>query len=166
MTLKISRQSREELARVKNLERLTKSGIEHGLFISARQMRKSAQDEITKGVKTGRLYPRVTYTTSAGTRKVKRNHRASAPGETHANISGKLKRSIGWRISWQELDFGYGFQTRSPAPYYAKFVEFGTVKMAERPSLKNAIEANEANLVRNLTDEIGKRLEGVGGFLE
>jgi hypothetical protein len=66
---------------------------------------------------------------------------ASAPGETHANLSGRLRRSIGWKVSGtHEMEWGYGVvQKKDEAPYYAPYVEEGTTRMDARPSLGNAV---------------------------
>lgn len=103
-------------------------------------LKKRANREILHGPKTGRIY---VIRTATGRRK---RHRASAPGETHANRSGRLRRSLSWKVyGWQRAAFGYGVAVKASeaAPRYARFVEHGTRKMEPRPSLANAIEKEE-----------------------
>lgn len=108
-----------------------------GFLLYMQALKRRANHEILHGKKTGRV-----YRVRKGGRV--RNHRASAPGETHANLSGRLRRSLSWKVhGWQRAEFGYGVATNASevAPLYAPFVEFGTSRMEARPSLENAIEA-------------------------
>lgn len=52
------------------------------------------------------------------------------------------------------MSFGYGI-TRD-APDYGKFVEFGTRRMAARPSLENAINFTQGNTQGNFTSEMNQ----------
>lgn len=47
---------------------------------------------------------------------------------------------------------------RYHAPYYAHFVEFGTVKMGARPFMRPAFDAKKAEAVEVIADYIRKRL--------
>ena len=84
----------------------------------------------------------------------RRRHTASRPGESHANQTGTLRRSAGWKVRGMELDFGYG--VTEPEPEYAGWVENGTrdkngqVKMAARPSVRNSIKSNQRNTEQHL----------------
>ncbi len=111
-----------------------------GFLDLMRALKKRANHEILHGKKTGRVY-RVRL--PSGRMK---NHRSSAAGETHANLSGRLRKSLSWKVyGWERADFGYGVAVleSQAAPRYAPFVEFGTSRMAPRPSLMNAIEKEE-----------------------
>lgn len=104
-------------------------------------LKKRANHEILHGKKTGRWYR---VRTASGRR---RRHRASAPGETHANLTGALRRSLSWKVhGWERAEFGYGVSTDASnrAPRYAPFVEFGTRRMEPRPTLWNAVAKEEA----------------------
>jgi hypothetical protein len=108
---------------------------------------KEANNEILHGHKSGVKWPTLP-------------NRSSAPGETHANQSGALRRSIGWKVHGSDsLTFGYGAGGSPSAPPYARSVEEGTVKMAARPSLANAIKATNRNTVVNLEIEIKKAVQ-------
>ena len=70
---------------------ITEGVIREGFFQTGGQLKKYANEKILRGVKSGRLY-------RIRRGKIIKNHRASAPGETHANLSGTLRRSLGWKV--------------------------------------------------------------------
>lgn len=82
---------------------------------------------IKKGPKTGRLY-RIPGR--------KRRHRASAPGQAPANLTGALRRSVDFNVrGYDQMEFG-------DQKMYGKFLETGTKKMAARPHLIKAVRTN------------------------
>lgn len=104
-------------------------------------LKKEANREILHGRKTGRAG----YIRLPG-RKRRKWHVSSAPFETHANRTGKLRRSLSWKVhSYSHAEFGYGVATTEAdsAPRYAGFVEYGTKRMKPRPSLHNAVEKTD-----------------------
>lgn len=114
--------------------------IRQGFFLLGKDLRKTASEEILHGKKSGRVY----YIRTRSGRR--RRHQASAPGESHANITGETRRSIGWHVDgWHSLTFGYGVDDRGPAPDRAEWLEFGTGRMRARPSLQNAMNAAQRN---------------------
>lgn len=131
--------SRNELVLVK-IERgleFSRRAIRQGFFQLGKDLKKTASDEILRKPKGGRVY------VIRGAGGSRRRHVASAPGETHANLGGKLRRSLGWQVQGAEqLEFGY---MDGLIPDYAPFVEFGTTRMAARPSLQNAISVITRN---------------------
>ena len=147
--------SKRTVQRISGLKKLTRSGVDHAAFVSGRGLVKTTSREILKRPKGGRTYIR---RDSAGRR---RKHVASAPGQTHANMTGTLRKSLGFKVNPKQLEFGYGVQANQ-APTYARAVEFGTRRMAARPSLQNGIKAERRNFQNNFDREIGKRLEGRG----
>jgi len=153
--IKITPGSKKVELRLSNLKKLTKSGIEAAAHTSSKELMRTTSKEILRKPKSG-----ITYITRnrAGAR---RRHVASAPGETHANFSGALRRSLGFTSSSSKIEFGYGV-TRNNAPEYAERVEYGTSKMKARPSLMNGIKSETRNFQKNFDREIGKRLEGFG----
>lgn len=151
MSVIIDPASRKAVALIKNLRKLTKEGIEYAAWQSAKQLQQETSQQILKAPKSGKVYIR---RDSAGRG---RRHIASAPGETHANRSGALRRSLAFKVNSSEIEFGYGV-TRSDAPDYAWFVEFGTRKMGARPSLQNGINSQRRNFQNNFDRQIGKRL--------
>ncbi len=120
------------------LGKLTRDSIRNAWFAIGKDLKAEAKSEILRKPKGGRVY----IIRSGGRR---RRHVASAPGETHANMTGKLRKSIGWKVgSPDTMVFGYGV-TGSDDPYYASYVEFGTRRMSARPSLGNAINKMQRN---------------------
>ena len=112
----------------------TQRQLRHALFEVGENWQRSANESILRGTKTGRVY----------IRKIKggrtRKHRSSAPGESHANMTGTLRRSLGWKVSGSKrLVFGYG--VIQSAPDYAHNVEV----TKNRPSIKNAVNAERRN---------------------
>lgn len=153
----IDPKSRGAVNRIMKMDKLTKSGIKYGIFSIGRQLVRTTSAEILRKPKGGKTYIR---RDAAGRR---RRHVASAPGETHANLTGKTRRSLSFRASSNQLEFGYGVQ-KGDAPDRAEWLEYGSSRMKARPSLKNGIDADQRNFQNFFDREIGKRLEGRGGF--
>lgn len=113
-------------------------------------LKKRARHEVLHGKKTGRVY---WIRGNWGSRRLRpnvrrRKHQSSAPGETHANLTGRALRSISFKVHGHErAEFGYGVASNESqkAPFYATYLEFGTPKgqMKPRPTLQNAIKAVE-----------------------
>lgn len=128
--------------------------VRRGFFNWGKQLKDTANKNILdKATKTGRIYIRVI---KGGAR---RRHQSSAPGETHANFSGTLRKSLSFKVpaSSDTLKFGYGLATVI-APEYAEWVEFGTTRMEARPSLQNAIKETAGNAERFFNTQLRKEL--------
>lgn len=135
--------------KINDLENITRQSIRRGFFMLGKDLVRETSKQILKHPKTGRVY---LLRTPSGRR---RRHRSSAPGETHANLTGKLRRSLGFRIGgFRTLEFGYGVDKK--APEYGKFLEFGTARMAARPSLQNAMKAVNRNAETYVESEFEK----------
>ena len=132
----IDRESRKAVLTLKSLDKITSRALEIGGYQAGKQLVKSTSHEILQGKKTGRVYVR-----SDRSGRMRR-HQASAAGETHANMTGKLRRSLSFKPSSKDLTFGY----MKNAPEYAAYVEFGTSRMAHRPSLQNGMRRETKNL--------------------
>ena len=149
-----NRQNTKVFATIKDIPKLTKRGLRQGMFKAGQGLIAEANREILKGDKTGIIYIR---RDRAGRR---RRHMASAPGETHANRSGTLRKALSFQLRGSsEIEFGYGVSSGKEAPEYAKFVEFGTTKMKARPSLNNALEAEQGNMTQHFGGGIMKVLK-------
>jgi hypothetical protein len=130
-------------ARLRGVDRLSHEAIREAYYLIGNDLVDEARRLIQEPPKTGRLY-RI-----RGSR-----HRASARGEAPANLTGLLKRSVGYRIrSNQELLFGAGTE-------YAPFLENGTQKIQPRPFLIASIRNNERNIQRHIERQIERRLSG------
>ncbi len=140
-------------AKLNGVERLTKRATRRGMFLWARDLKSTASRRIQAKDKTGRIYLR---RFASGAR---RRHRASAAGEYHANRTGALRRSIGWRVTGSDrLEFGYGTDGKD-TPDYAEWVEFGTFRMKPRPSLQNSIRDTIGNAETYFEKEIMKEFD-------
>jgi len=147
------RQNDRVFGRIENLQRLTRRGLRQGMFRAGQTLRAEASRAILNDPKTGIVYIR---RDRAGRR---RRHQSSAAGETHANLTGALRRSLSFQLRGSsEIEFGYGVSSGRSAPDYAGFVEFGTTKMRARPSLLNALNSQQGNLTQHFENEI---LEGL-----
>lgn len=127
---------------IKNSSKTTRRGIRQGFYFLGRDLRKTAQDGIKKGPKSGRIY----LVKRAGGQRSR--HQASAPGEYPANLSGTLRRGIRFEVRGaKQLVFG---AEADHAPY----LEHGTTRMAPRPFLHKAVRANERNARNHFAREI------------
>lgn len=156
ITVRSDRGNERVFATLARTEDLTRRSIRRTWFMLGRDLKAEANREILRRPKSGRTY-------IIRTRSGRRRHVASAPGETHANLSGRLRRSISWKTHGTDsMDFGYGISTASanPAPVYAPFVEFGTGRMAARPSLENAIDKLQANVGKHFEDAMNQAFRG------
>lgn len=158
MTFSIER-SKENKSTIIKLEKATDAtlfGIRKALFSSGKDLIATANKAVLAKPRKGRVYIR---RDAAGRR---RRHVASLPGESHANQTGTLRRSMQWKVSDIELHFGYGV-AKASEPDYAEYVEFGTevdgqVRMEARPTLENSVNENERNMDQHFEREIFKAI--------
>ena len=122
----------------------TERGIRQGFWSIARELRTGVRKRIKEKPKTGRRY-RI--------KGRRRRHRASAPGEDPANLSGKLRKSVGFQIRDNDMEFGYRDSVN-----YGKFLEVGTRKMKPRPALTKQVNASTKNSRGHFEREIEKAL--------
>jgi len=129
--------------KLQKLRPKTNKAIRAAWFDLGRDLKNEANKEILRKPKSGRVY----IIRMKGGRK--KRHVASAPGETHANLTGKLRRSVSWKVySYQRMEFGYGFATNNStrAPIYDHVIEDGFKfrdgrVIKPRPSIANAVAA-------------------------
>lgn len=141
--IKLDRRSNKTALKIRGLRSATTRAVELSAFEAGKTIQTETNKEILRKPKGGRLY--VTKN-RAGRR---RRHIASAPNETHANFSGTLRRSLGYKVKGRQIEFGYGV-VRGDAPDYAEHVEFGTRNMVRRPSLQNGINATQSRVVQDI----------------
>lgn len=109
--------------------------LQIALRAGGERVRDEAISSITEGNKSGRIYKRGNVT-----------HRASAAGEAPANDTGRLAGSI---QAIQKDNEALVIAGRG-AVKYARFLEFGTERMAERPFMVPALEKNRAWIIERL----------------
>lgn len=102
-------------------------------------VRTGIQRKIQRGPASG-----VTYT------RGNVSHTASAPGEAPATDTGTLASSIAYRKAGP---LTAEIESRLD---YAAFLEFGTRKMAARPSWVPTVEETRPDFVRRVTDAIAR----------
>jgi hypothetical protein len=142
------------LVDIANLGPDMRNGIRHGFFALGKQLKLDVNKEILRKPKGGRTY------LVRGPSGRRRRHVASAPGETHANQSGTLRKSLGWKVrGYSTMTFGYGVEGRNPEPKYAAFVENGTSRMKARPSLKLGIKRNLRHADKLFVNSINKQVQ-------
>jgi HK97 gp10 family phage protein len=116
------------------------------LDASGRQVVSVAKKSIMQGGKSGRLYKRRTVV-----------HRASAPGEAPANDTGRLVNSIVSEVTKTEMaatvSAGKGIAK------YARYLEYGTSKMAPRPFFFTAFESSKAWIQNRLNQAVARALK-------
>jgi hypothetical protein len=127
-------------------------GFRRGFDRIGRELVAHNRNLIRKGPKTGKLY-RI-----AGRR---RRHRASAPGEPPANLTGNLARSIGFQINTVGDEMAFG--TRSPddprgGVEYGAFLDQGTRKIEPRPHVTKTVEDLDDRVETVLNEEIMKAI--------
>ena len=115
---------------VRNHER----GIRKAFFRIGKDHTDELNRQMLEKDKEGRIY--ITRTRTGR----RRRHRASAPGQTAANRTGRMRKGRGFQLKGAEqLEFGI-----RGAPY-AAFLERGTRRMEARPSLRNTVNALKRN---------------------
>lgn len=141
-------ENRTVYLKIDNITRDTRRGIRQAYFHIGKTLKSYASKKIIDGPKSGKTY--VIYKA-----KKKVRHIASAPGEFPANESGKLRRSLNFKVrGWQELEFG-------AATEYARALELGSSKrnLEARPYLLPSIKDNEGKAVTIFYTEIDKALK-------
>ncbi len=138
--------NRKVFIKIRGLNQSNREGIRKAFYDVGKDLRKTTQSLILEP-KHGRI-----YRIRRGRRII--NHRASAPLEAPANLSGTLRKSIGYQVSGSEkMEFGAWAESGNPnstaktnvGVSYGKYLEEGTSKMAKRPFLIASIKQNERN---------------------
>ena len=151
---KADKKNRRVELQIQNLVVLTTRGIRQGYFQLGSALKIDMNAEVLKKNKKGQIY---IVRTSGGRRGVgkSRRHRASAPGQTPANLTGNYRRAIGYEIHGSDsMEFGIRDDVD-----YGDFLESGTSRMSARPGVGNTVtkmqgQANEyfmGNIEKELT---------------
>lgn len=128
----------------------SKTGMRHGLYQYGNVLRREVREQIKSKDKSGRVY-------IIQRRDRRFRHRSSAPGETPANITGKLRNSVDFNVSGStEMKFGY-----DDSVDYGRHLELGSSKIKPRPGLLNAIKKTSLQgrtiLARNVNEHLKKK---------
>lgn len=136
---------------IDDLPNITRKSMRRVWFKFGKDLKHEANAEILRKPKSGRVY---LIRTAKG--RLKR-HVASKAGETHANLGGDLRRSLGWVVhGFSSMEFGF---LKDP-PVYAGAIEKGHLdgSIAERRSARNAIDAVESNLQQHYNQAMREEL--------
>jgi phage gpG-like protein len=115
--------------------------VSRAIEATALGINRDVKDAIQRGDKTGRVYQRGNIT-----------HRASAPGEAPATDTGTLVSSI-----YYEPQSGLLSMIGSRLAY-AYYLEFGTMRIAPRPSWMPAVEANREKFNRLIEEGLRRAM--------
>jgi hypothetical protein len=115
--------------------------VSRAIEATALGINRDVKDMIQRGDKTGRVYQRGNIT-----------HRASAPGEAPATDTGTLVSSI-----YYEPQSGLLSMIGSRLAY-AYYLEFGTMRIAPRPSWMPAVETNRDKFNRLIEEALRRAM--------
>lgn len=148
------RSNRMVIFKIKNLSKEMKKGIRKGFYILGKRLQKQTKKDILRKPRSGRKY---VITTA----KRRRRHTASRPGEAPASISGRLWRSLDFKVSGSSnMKFGYNSTAKSMKGFeYGKFWEEDAPAALLRPALRINIDKNEGYATRMFDREIRKELK-------
>lgn len=121
-----------------DLEGVVTNAVKEAIGHATEMVRDEVNRLVLETPKTGRLY---SYRGGV--------HQASAPGESFANMSGNALAST---VTYQENNGMTGVV--SAEAEYAGFLEFGTTKMAPRPTYRPALENKTDEIVQTINDKI------------
>lgn len=145
-----------------NIFRIGKSsveGIRKAFYYIGKDLQQTSQQSILSKNKTGKV-----YLVRLG--KIKKRHQASAEGQAPANLTGNLRKSIGYEVrGGDQMEFGSrngppaaGLSPKQNVADYAPFLEFGTSKMGARPFIQPSLMKNEGNIIQHFERELEKEL--------
>lgn len=133
--LRLEPQSLKFLRQIEHHGQAVYAGARIAFYNIGKENTRFTRDIIKKGPKTGILY-RIPGR--------KRRHRASAPGEAPANLTGTLRKGVNFEVKGSDqMEFG-------DTEVYGKFLELGTRRMKPRPHLAPAVAHNQAYAEKEL----------------
>lgn len=140
--IKADHKNKRSFISIDNAPVIFRSGIRAGLFEIGLESIRHVKFIIRKEKKTGRLYP------FRG-----RVHRASAPGEAPASMTGRLLRTMGYLVRGSyQCEFG------DWAPY-GKFLEDGTKNMEPRPHIVRTAREKERDNANILLESVDRKVQ-------
>ena len=153
VAIRVDHNAKEMQIRISRLERQSKRALRHGFFGLGKDLVNTSRELILNPPKTGKWY-RV-----AGR---KRRHRASAAGQAPANMTGRLRSSIDYKVRGSyKMEFGSNPAKNgntAKTSKYAKVLEYGNARIARRPYLEPSIRKNARNGRKHFERELRKAL--------
>jgi hypothetical protein len=145
MSFRESPENKKAHLHIDNTVKLTKGSIRQGFYKVGKLLKASANKDILAKDKSGRV-----YVIRRG--KVLRRHRASAKGQTFANLSGAARRTLGFDVKGgSELVFGF---RKNQETFYTKILETSL----NRPAIGNAVKKEQGNAISIMESEAKKAL--------
>jgi len=149
MTVRVTG-TKELIASFDRLKQKTGKAVARGTTRAAMLVQGDARRRVMKGPKSGRRYGK---------------HRASAPGQSPANDTGNLARSISVVAAAPAVEAVAYVQARTD---YAAALEFGTLRAGRgrgtvieaRPFLRPAMEATRVRAAAIIKEELDKAFDG------
>lgn len=154
MSIKIDRNSRKVIIKIKHLKKDMNKGIRRGFYLLGVKLQKDTKKDILRKPRSGEIY-------IVRTARRRRRHTASSPGEAPASISGRLWRSLDFRVSGSKyMRFGYDSTAKTDKGFeYGKHWESEADASKLRPGLLINIEKNKGFAIRMFDREIKKALK-------
>lgn len=146
--------SKRVLDRAQNMDRRVRRQIRHSMYQIGNDFVKTASKKILEKPKTGQ-----TKIVRRGKTRRRFRHTASAPGEAPANLSGTLRRSLGFSVQGHsQVELGAGKD--GSGVKYARALEFGFSprNLKPRPYVVKSAEENFRNTGVHLENNIKKGL--------
>lgn len=142
--------NRTAIIAIEDIEKRTARGMRQGFFDLGDDLNAELSKQMLAKDKRGKVYVR---RIRGGAR---RRHRASAPDQTPANQSGRMRRARGYQLSGSD-QLEWGIRSGKGADY-AKFLESGTGRMSARPGLGNTVTATQRNAHNDFSSNIEREL--------
>ena len=149
--------SHKAILSIKQCKERNLKGIRQAFYKIGKDLKATTNKLILEKPKGGKV-----YRVRRGSRIIR--HKASAPGEAPANLTGNLRKSLDFNVVGADrLTFGYrqAFPANprtkaaiSGGVFYGKWLELGTRKMSERPGLLKSITSNQRNTEEHFNTEI------------
>lgn len=141
ITVKADPRNRRTIATIEKIYPRFRRGIKHALHEIGSENVNFLRKIIRDKNKTGRLY------FIRG-----KIHQASAPGESPANLTGKLAKTADYKVrGTYQCEFG-------DKMFYGKFLEEGTKKMLPRPHIIRTVKKKERDNYRSLTEHTHRQI--------
>lgn len=157
--VKFDQKSLKVIVKIKDLKRISEKGMRQAWFKIGKDLVKTANGRILAKDKKGRLYGIIIRNGKKRLTSVRaglKTHRASAPGQSPANLNGDLRRSLKTKIRGSSmLEF-------SANTDYARGLELGTSSAKPRPYMFPSVVDNRRNIERHFAEEIKKGIKRAG----
>jgi len=145
------------------MEKNIVSEVKKAVAAGAILVQNESKDSMRKR-KSGKTYRRGSIKRKRKGRNVvvgSKFHRASAPGESPAVDTGRLIGSVNHKLTENGLTATVGVHDVTNVKY-AKFLEYGTGKIAARPWLFPALEKNRKAIVERVASGLQRAIQVKG----